>query len=111
VFPTIASSEARRPAHCIATPTTLRLRAREMTRFVVTILSNGQRIQGARVRATYPGANYTKTTSATGRAVFTVRPARSGTLVLQSDVCFGARRFAVRPPRVVARRGPARVTG
>jgi hypothetical protein len=111
VFPTIGSSQAASPARCISVPRGLRLRAGESTRVTVTVITNGQRIQGARVRATYPGAQYTKSTRADGRATFNIRPSRSGRLVLQSDVCFGAHRMSVRAARVVARRAPARVTG
>ena len=111
LFPTIGSAQADGPSRCIATPRSLRLRAGERTKVAVTVTVNGQRIQGAKVRATYPGARYTKTTGADGRAVFTIRPRRSGTLVLQSDVCFGAARHTVRAARVVARQAPARVTG
>ena len=110
-FPAVGSSQANAPARCISTPSTLRLRAGERTRVAVTVITNGQRIRGARVRATYPGAQYTKTTGSDGRVVFNVRPNRAGRLVLQSDVCFGASRFAVRGTRVVARQRPARVTG
>ena len=111
VFPTIGSSQAAGVARCISTPRSLRLRAGERTKVAVTVTVNGQRIAGAKVRATYPGARYTKTTRADGRAVFTIRPKRSGTLVLQSDVCFGAARHTVRSARVVARQRAARVTG
>jgi hypothetical protein len=111
VFPTIGSAQADGPARCISTPRSLRLRAGERTNVTVTVTVNGQRIRGAKVRATYPGARYTKTTGADGRAVFTIRPRRSGTLVLQSDVCFGAARHTVRAARVVARQATARVTG
>jgi hypothetical protein len=111
VFPTIGSSQAASPARCISVPRGLRLRAGETTRVTVTVITNGQRIQGARVRATYPGAQYTKSTRADGRATFNIRPSRSGRLILQSDVCFGAHRMSVRAARVVARRAPARVTG
>lgn len=111
MFPTIGSAQADGPARCISTPRSMRLRAGERTKVAVTVTVNGQRIRGAKVRATYPGARYTKTTGADGRAVFTIRPRRSGTLVLQSDVCFGAARHTVRPARVVARQAPARVTG
>jgi hypothetical protein len=111
MFPTIGSAQADGPARCISTPRSMRLRAGERTKVAVTVTVNGQRIRGAKVRATYPGARYTKTTGADGRAVFTIRPRRSGTLVLQSDVCFGAARHTVRAARVVARQAPARVTG
>ena len=111
VFPTVGSAQASGVARCISTPRSLRLRAGEMTRVAVTVAVNGPRIRGAKVRATYPGARYVKTTGADGRVVFNIRPTRSGRLVLQSDVCFGASRTTVRAARVVAQQRPARVTG
>jgi len=111
LFPTIGSAQASGVARCISTPHSLRLRAGERTKVAVTVVANGQRIRGAKVRATYPGARYTKTTGADGRAVFNIRPTRSGRLVLQSHVCFGSSRLTIRDARVIVRDRPARVTG
>lgn len=111
MFPTTGSAQANGRARCISIPRTLRLRAGETTRLAVTVTLNGQLISGSKVRATYPDARYVKTTGADGRTTFTIRPRRSGTLILQSDVCFGSSRLAVRPPRIVARHRPARFTG
>jgi hypothetical protein len=111
MFPTTGSAQANGRARCISTPRRLRLRAGETTRFAVTVTLNGQLISGAKLRATYPDARYVKKTGADGRTTFTIRPRRSGTLILQSDVCFGSSRLVVRRPRIVARHRPARLTG
>lgn len=111
VFQTVAGAVASGRSRCISTPRGLRLRAGETTRIVATVITNGQRIQGAAVRATYPGGKFAKRTRADGTAVFNIRPSRSGRVILQSDVCFGAKRFAIRGARVVKRQRAARVTG
>ena len=75
------------------------------------VRTNGQNIRGARVRVTLPGGRaYFRRTNADGLARFFVRPGRTGTLVIQSDVCFGAERLTVHraPARAAA---PARYTG
>ena len=69
---------------------------------------NGQDISGALVRLTLPGgAKLFRRTGIDGVAHRFVRPSRSGTLVIQSDVCFGAHRVTVLragpAPRVRAR--------
>ena len=75
------------------------------------MFANGQNIRNARVRVTLPGGRtYIRRTDADGIVRLYVRPSRSGRLVIQSDVCFGAERVTVRraPARASA---PARYTG
>jgi hypothetical protein len=110
-FPTTGSSLAATPARCIAVPRSLRVRARRTTRLRIRVHANGQNIRNALVRVTLPGGKrYFKRTDANGMARLFVRPSRSGTLVIQADVCFGAERVTVR--RAPARRSaPARYTG
>ena len=110
-FPKVSSSLAAPQANCISLPQGVRVRARRTTRLVVRVRTNGQNIRGALVRVTLPGGRkYFRRTNAEGIARFFIRPSRSGTLVIQSDVCFGAERVAVRraPARPSA---PARYTG
>jgi hypothetical protein len=96
VFPAIGSSLARRPAPCIFTAQRLRVRARHTTRLAIRVHANGQDISGALVRLTLPGgAKLFRRTGTEGVAQRFVRPSRSGTLVIQSDVCFGAHRVTV----------------
>jgi hypothetical protein len=102
-FPAIGSSLARRPAPCISMPQRLRVRARHATRLSIRVHANGQDISGALLRLTLPGgAKLFRRTGIDGIADRFVRPSRSGTLVIQSDVCFGAQRVKVRRARAVA---------
>jgi hypothetical protein len=111
VFPTIGSALAAPVARCISLPQRLSVRARRTTRLRVVVSANSQSIRNALVRVTLPGGTRKfKRTNADGVARLFVRPSRSGTLVIQSDVCFGAERVTVR--RAPARRSaPARYTG
>ena len=87
---------ARRPAPCISTPRRVRVRARHTTRLAIRVHANGQNISGALVRVTLPGgAKLFRRTRSDGIAHRFVRPSRSGTLVIQSDVCFGSSRVKV----------------
>jgi len=110
-FPTVGSSLAARPAECIAVPRGLRVRARRTTRLRIHVSTNGQNIRNALVRVTLPGGKrYFRRTNADGIVRLYVRPRRSGTLVIQADVCFGAERVTVRrAPRRA--RAAARFTG
>lgn len=111
-FPAVTSQQAAPPARCISTPTNLRLRAGETSRVRVVVRSgSGQTLQGALVRATYPGATQRKRTDANGVATFSIRARRAGRLVLQSDVCFGADRVRVLAARAVGGAGTGRFTG
>ena len=112
VLGTVQSGVAAGNAPCIATPRSVRLRAGERTRLDVVISTNGQRIQNALVRVTLPGGRQIKIrTGLNGVSRFTLRPKRGGRAVIQSDVCFGARRVTVLAARVQAQRAPARFTG
>lgn len=107
-----SSAQARGTARCISVPRRVRLRAGEQSRLAVVIRTNGQTVQNALVRVTLPGGrSFKRRTGSDGVATFTLRPTRSGRAVIQSDVCFGALRSAVRAARVTARRAPARFTG
>ena len=110
-FPTVLGAQAKAPSACVAVAKRLRLRAGETTNVRVTVITNGQRISGARVRATYPGAVQIKRSDATGVVNFRVRPRRAGQLIVQSDVCFGADRVSVLGARAVAGARPGRYTG
>jgi hypothetical protein len=100
-FPAIGSSLARRPAPCISMPQRLRVRARHATRLSIRVHANGQDISGALLRLTLPGgAKLFRRTGIDGIADRFVRPNRSGTLVIQSDVCFGAQRVKVHRARI-----------
>jgi hypothetical protein len=110
-FPAIGSSLAAPRAACIAVPQRLRVRARQSTRLTIRVRANGQNIRHAQVRVTLPGGKrYFRRTNDEGIVRLFVRPSRSGTIVIQSDVCFGAARVTVRraPRRQSA---PARYTG
>lgn len=110
-FPTVMGAQAKAPSACVAAARRLRLRAGESTNVRVVVSTNGQRISGARVRATYPGAIQIKRSDANGVVNFRVRPRRAGRLVLQSDICFGADRVSVLGARAVAGARPGRYAG
>lgn len=108
----VQSGVAQGAARCIATPRSVRMRAGERTRLDVVISTNGQRIRNALVRVTLPGGRQIRIrTGLNGISRFTLRPTRSGRAVIQSDVCFGARRVTVLAAGVQAQRAPARFTG
>jgi hypothetical protein len=109
-FPTVKAARQAGGAACVATPQRMRVRAGKRTRVRVRVATNGQSIAGSAVRVTGPGFVHVKRTNALGEVVFDVRPRRSGEVVIQSDVCFGADRVRVRPARVT-RRGPPHFTG
>ena len=111
-FPTVGSSLAAAPARCIAVPQGLRVRARRTTRLRIHVFANGQNIRNALVRVTLPGGKRVLPPHRRRRRspACSCGPSRSGTLVIQADVCFGAERVTVR--RAPARRSaPARYTG
>ncbi len=96
VIPTIASSQAATAAPCVVTPRRLRLRAGRPAVVRVRVFAGGQNISGALVRFTLPGGRQvTKRTNARGVARLFTTPTRTGTLIVQSDVCFGADRISV----------------
>ena len=78
---------------------------------IVRVRVNGQNIAGALVRMTLPGGRVLfRRTGSDGIARAYVRPPRSGTLVIQTRECAGARRVAVGRARRAAT-SPARYTG
>ncbi|HUR85224.1 MAG TPA: hypothetical protein VMY78_07755 [Solirubrobacteraceae bacterium] len=97
VFAVLGSSQTAGPARCVATPARLRLRAGRTTLVRVRVIAtDNQGISGALVRFTLPGGRQiTKRTNSLGVARLFARPTRAGTLVVQSDVCFGADRVSV----------------
>jgi hypothetical protein len=109
-FQSVLAARAAGNAQCVATPQRMRVRAGRTTRVRVSVATNGQTIAGAAVRVTGPGFVKTKRTNALGEAVFLVRPKHRGEIVIQSDVCFGADRVAVRSSRATRRASP-RFTG
>ena len=111
VLPPTNSPIARREAPCVALPERMRVHAREVSIVAVQVAHNGQGIANSLVRITGPGFVQQMLTDSAGRAVFRVRPRRTGTLVVQSDVCFGADRLRVRPPHRTATKRPPRYTG
>lgn len=105
------SAAAQGPAPCIPTPTRLRLRAKERGTVRVVVRQDDQTIEGALVRLTGPGFRTQKRTGARGRVEFTVRPRRKGTLVIQTNVCEGSKRFGVLGARAFGGRIAPRFTG
>lgn len=109
--PPSSSAAAQGPAPCIPVPSRLRLRANERRLLRVVVRRDDRTIEGALVRVTGPGFRAQKRTGAGGRVEFRVRPRRKGTLVIQTSVCEGSKRFAVLGARAEGRRIAPRFTG
>jgi hypothetical protein len=107
-----SSALARGVARCISTPRGVALRAGERTTLDVAVNMSDRGLQNALVRITLPGGRaVAHRTGTNGIARFTLRPTRSGRAIIQTDVCFGARRLAVAARRVAAAQAAARFTG
>jgi hypothetical protein len=103
-FPSVTSPQAQRASRCVATPRRMRVVRGEQSAVRVVVAQNGHPISGAAVRVTTPDGTVVKRTDRHGAAVFYVRPSRTGQLVIQSDVCFGADRVVVLGARATGRR-------
>ena len=110
-LPSINSRAARGNAPCIAVPSRLSVRARELTVVRVRVRMGDEQVEGALVRITGPGFVKRAITNSGGSAVIRVRATRSGTLVVQSNRCLGADRITVRGARRVSRPAVPRLTG
>jgi len=112
VLGAIDSAAARGTAPCISTVRRVRLRAGERSTIDVLINQNNVNLVNALVRLTLPGGRQiTRRTGINGIARFVVRPTRRGRAVIQSDVCFGARRATVTARPSAGARAPANFTG
>jgi len=112
VLGAVDSAAARGNAACISTVRRMHLRAGERSAIDVLINMNDQNIRNALVRVTLPGGRQvTRRTGSNGIARFVVRPRSKGRAVIQSDVCFGARRAAVAASRDASIKAPAKFTG
>lgn len=111
LLPPTDSPTARREAPCVALPRRIRVHARELSIVRVQVAHNGQGIANSLVRISGPGFAQQMLTDSAGRAVFRVRARRTGNLVVQSDVCFGADRLRVRPAHRSRTKRPPRYTG
>jgi hypothetical protein len=102
-FPAVASPQAQQASRCVASPRRMRVVRGEQTAVRVVVAQNGRPIEHAAVRVTTPDGAVVKRTNRAGVAMFYVRPSRTGQLVIQADVCFGADRLAVRGARATSR--------
>ena len=110
-LPSPNSPSARRDAECVAVPTTLPVRARELTRVTVRVRRRGRAVRQALVQITGPGIRRRALTNSRGIAVIRVRARRSGQLVIQTDQCAGADRVRVRAARRTVSQDVPRNTG
>jgi hypothetical protein len=110
-LPPPSSQRARPDASCLALIKRVRLRARERNVIRVRVQEGGQGVERALVRIRGAGIVRRAVTDASGKAVFRIRPKRSGRLVIQTDRCSGADRVKVRGARKVISRQVPRVTG
>ena len=110
-FGVLGTRETAGTAACLAAPRHLRVHAGETTLVTVAVRTSGQRIQGALVRVLAPGVRIVKRTGRSGSLTFRVTPTRTGSLIIQSDVCFGAARSRVLAARTSTRMAPPAFTG
>lgn len=111
VLPAATAPQSQEQAPCISVPQRVRARAGERLVLRVRVNMNGTDIRNALVRVIGPGFRQVRRTGTDGIATFTVRPRRAGTIVIQSDVCFGADRLRVARARRPAARQQPRFTG
>jgi hypothetical protein len=111
VLPAATAPQSQQQAPCISVPQRVRARAGERLVLRVRVNTNGTNIQNALVRVIGPGFRQVRRTGSDGIATFTLRPRRAGTIVIQSDVCFGADRIRVAGARRPAARRQPRFTG
>src|SRR3954453_19484954 len=97
-----------KPAACLEKPSTLKVRAREVTSVKVTV-KNGS--AGITVRITGARVNQTAKTDARGVATFRIKPIRTGTLTVRTPQCANAEKVTVLAARRTAARRLPRVTG
>lgn len=111
--PTAVAGVRQGPARCIQLRrVTLRVGVR--SRVVVIVTKNDMRVNRAYVRLIGPGLRRSAFTNGRGLAVFSIKPQRKGTLIIQSNVCVGADQKAVlgaAAPRATAGLGAAGFTG
>jgi uncharacterized repeat protein (TIGR01451 family) len=105
------ASAQKSPKRCVSLPTSLKVRAKELTTVRVHVAQNGKNIPKSVVKLSGVGVKRTGKTGKNGVVTFRVRPKHSGRLVISSDHCVPAARVSVKPARrVVAPRLP-QVTG
>lgn len=110
-FQETTTPESRRFSPCVAVTRRVRARAGERSKIVVRVRTNSTSIRNSLVRITGPGFVQRRRTGTDGIVSFTVRPRRSGRILIQSDVCFGADRIAVLGARRAQGRSAPRFTG
>jgi uncharacterized repeat protein (TIGR01451 family) len=107
----VKGATAKSPKRCVSLPTSLKVRAKELTRVRVHVRENGKNIAKSVVKLRGPGIKRSGKTGKHGVVTFRVRAKHSGRLVISSDHCVPAARISVKPARrVVAPRLP-QVTG
>jgi hypothetical protein len=86
--PTVVPPPTAYPAVCRASSQGYKVRAGQVDTIVVSVNRQGQPVAGASVHITVPGGKVvTKSTGSNGKATFTVKPTRSGTIVVRSPSC------------------------
>jgi hypothetical protein len=110
-FGVLGTQQTSGAAACLAVPRRLRVHAGETSLITVAVKASGQRIQGALVRVLAPGVRIVKRTDRSGTLAFRVTPGRTGRLIIQSDVCFGAVKSTVLAARRSTRVAPPAFTG
>jgi hypothetical protein len=93
----------------IASPTGLKVRARELTTIRVKVRNVDA---GTQARITLPGGKVLKAkVNSSGTATFKVRPPKSGRATIRVAQCGDVARFSVKAARKVQSRRTPRVTG
>lgn len=107
---TIVTSSGK-AARCIATPRSLRVTAGEQNVITIRVATNGVAIRHALLRMTTPDGVVFHRTDRRGLAVFRIRPSKTGSVTVRSDVCFGVRSARVHRARVSSRHLTPAFTG
>jgi hypothetical protein len=95
-YPTVVPPPQAYPTVCRASSEGYKVRAGQQDTIGVTVTNNGSGVAGAKVRVTLPGGKVlTGTTNKNGKATFTVRPNRSGTILVRSASCTGMAKVKV----------------
>jgi hypothetical protein len=111
VFAPLIPAEKKKMDRCVLVHDAFALRAGEQNTLTVRVHKNGVRLNYAEVRITGPGVRQTKSTGAGGQATFTVVPAHTGKLYVQTDACTGTDPVPVLAAARAVPPGPPAVTG
>ena len=86
--PVVVPAAAVYPGVCRASTQGYKVRAGQQDTIIVSVTRNGAALTGTSVRVSLPGGKtVTKSTGSNGKTTFTVKPTRSGTIIVRSPSC------------------------